>query len=319
MHETQLKFSSEISVAGWRDYLALMKPRVMSLAVFTAWVGMVVSPGEISLFLALSSLLCIALGAGAAGALNMAYDADIDGLMQRTRLRPVPQGRISRESAWAFGIIMAFMSVTGLAMASTYMAAGLLALSIAFYVFVYTIWLKRKTAQNIVIGGAAGALPPVIGWSVTGAFPGFESWLLFMIIFFWTPPHFWALSLYKKTDYKKAGVPMLPVTQGPLITRLWIVIYSFVLVPLAVLPFFTGLGGRTYLIASVGGGAVFLLLAARLFRSRAGEQVSKNDTGALYAVRAGDKAARDLFAFSIAYLFILFAVLLAEHAWTGGL
>ena len=302
-----------VSTASPRDFFDLMKPRVMTLVVFTAFAGLVAAPVEIDWFLAAMSILCLAVGAGAAGALNMAYDADIDATMKRTRKRPVPRGAVSANDAYGFGVVASIFSVLLMALASNYLAAGLLAFSIFFYAVIYTMILKRRTPQNIVIGGAAGAFPPMIGWVAATGEISFDAVILFMIIFLWTPPHSWALALYKSGDYAAAGIPMMPVAKGPKSTRLQILLYSIVLVVFAGAPVLTGLGGVVYGLTSIGGGALFLLLALRVFNSRAGEAGSAED-GALYAVRAGDKAARDLFAFSIGYLAVLFAALIIEHA-----
>ncbi|WP_417488061.1 heme o synthase [Maricaulis sp.] len=303
-----------VSTASPRDYFDLMKPRVMTLVVFTAFAGLIAAPVDANAFLAVMSILCLAVGAGAAGALNMAYDADIDATMQRTRKRPIPRGVVSVSNAYGFGVVAAVLSVLLMALASNYLAAGLLAFSIFFYAVIYTMILKRSTPQNIVIGGAAGAFPPMIGWvAVTGEI-SLDAVILFMIIFLWTPPHSWALALYKSGDYAAANVPMMPVAKGAKSTRLQILLYSVVLVVFAGAPVLTGLGGAVYGVTSLGGGALFLLLAWRIFRSRAGEAGSAEE-GALYAVRAGDKAARDLFAYSIGYLTVLFAALIVEHAF----
>jgi protoheme IX farnesyltransferase len=280
------------------DYLALLKPRVMSLVVFTALVGLVCAPTPMHPLLAFTALLSIAVGAGAAGALNMWYDADIDARMARTAARPIPRGRIKASEALAFGTVLAAASVLTLGALVNWVAAALLALTIAFYLFVYTIWLKRRTAQNIVIGGAAGAFPPMVGWAAATGTVSLESIVLFLIIFVWTPPHFWALALYRCRDYERAGVPMLPAVAGLAETRRQILIYSLLLVPLAAVPYFIGLGGIVYLAASVLQGGIFLWLATRVFVARDGAQ--------------SDKAAKRLFAFSILYLFSLFAVLLVE-------
>ena len=299
--------------AAPRDYFSLLKPRVMSLVVFTAATGLVCADTPIHPFIAVIAVLCIAVGAGASGALNMAYDSDIDALMRRTRARPIPAGIIGRAEAAGFGVVLALFSVMLMALAVNLVAASLLAFTIVFYALVYTVWLKRSTPQNIVIGGAAGALPPVVGWAAaTGSAP-LDAWLLFAIIFMWTPPHFWALSLYTSGDYAKAGVPMMPVVRGARSTRRQIFVYSLLLAPLGVAPLFTGLGHGLYGAVSVGGGALFLLLAVRLLLSRAGEDAQPGVDG-LYAVRPGAKAARDLFAFSILYLLGLFAALLVEHS-----
>jgi protoheme IX farnesyltransferase len=303
---------ADIAPAGWRDYVALAKPRVMSLVVFTALTGLVAADTPMDPILAAMAVLCITVGAGAAGALNMAFDSDIDAQMRRTRNRPVAAGRISRADAAAFGAVLGAFSIMLMGLAVNNLAAGLLLFTILFYALVYTMWLKRSTPQNIVIGGAAGALPPVIGWAAATGHTPLNAWLLFAIIFLWTPPHFWALALNSGGDYEKAGVPMMPVVKGAKSTRLQILIYSLILAPLAVVPAFTGLGGPGYLATSILGGAMFVLLAFRLWRSRAGEAAEPGPDG-LYSVKPGAKQARDLFAYSILYLFGLFAVLLIEH------
>jgi protoheme IX farnesyltransferase len=243
----------------------------------------------------------------------MWYDADIDAIMRRTRARPLPAGKVQGGDVVALGVVLSLFSVMLMGMALNWLAAGLLAFTILFYAVVYTMWLKRSTPLNIVIGGAAGAFPPVIGWAAASNSAPLNAWLLFMIIFLWTPPHSWALALYTTGDYAKAGVPMMPVAKGARRTRLEILIYSLVFVPFAIAPAFTGLGGPAYLATSGLGGAVFLLLAARLFRSRAGDEPGKGPDG-LYGVRPDALPARNLFAFSILYLFLLFLALLAEHA-----
>ena len=300
--------------ASWRDYLQLLKPRVMSLVVLTAVTGLVCSGAPMNPILAAVAILCITLGAGGSAALNMGYDGDIDALMRRTRARAVPAGRIQRADAMGLGVVLSLFSVGIMALATNVLAAALLAFTIAFYAIVYTRWLKRRTVQNIVIGGLAGALPPLVGWAAaTGTAPA-NAWLLVAIIFVWTPPHFWALSLYTSEDYAKAGVPMMPVVKGAAATRAQILAYSLVLIPLCLAPAFTGLGGPIYLAVAALGGAIFLLLAARLFLSRAGETSGERASdGALYDVKAASKVARNLFAFSILYLFLLFTTLLAEH------
>lgn len=299
--------------ARWQDFIQLLKPRVMSLVVFTALTGLICADRPVHPFLAVVAILCIAVGAGASGALNMWYDADIDAKMRRTRGRPVPAGRVQSADALALGIVLSLFSVMLMGMALNWLAAGLLAFTIVFYAVIYTMWLKRWTAQNIVIGGLAGALPPVIGWAAASGAAPLNAWLLCAIIFFWTPPHFWALSLYTSEDYAKAGVPMMPVVAGAASTRRQIMLYSLLVVPLCVAPAFTGLGGPIYLGVSVAGGLVFLLLAYRLFRSHAGEAQDPRNTDGLYDVRAGAKDARNLFAFSILYLALIFATLLGEH------
>ncbi|MCB2114346.1 MAG: heme o synthase [Parvularculaceae bacterium] len=290
------------SFAGPRDYFALLKPRVMSLVIFTALVGMIaavangasVHPG-----LAAASLLAIAVGAGASGALNMWWDADIDAVMSRTIARPIPQGLVPRSEAAGFGALLSALSIALLALASNYVAAGLLAFTIFFYVVIYSMWLKRSTPQNIVIGGAAGALPPVVAWAAASGTAPLDAWILFLIIFLWTPPHFWALALYREGDYARAGVPMMPNVAGELSTKKQIFGYSIILVVAGIAPYATGLGGTAYLAISSAFGAGFLLLAWRVFKS---QPKSK-------------EAPKQLFAFSILYLFALFAALLAEDLY----
>jgi heme o synthase len=282
------------------DFVTLMKPRVMSLVVFTALTGMVLAPGGLHPILGVIALICIAVGAGASGALNMWYDADIDRLMQRTASRPIPRGQVTADEALTFGVVLAVGSVATLGLLVNWVAGALLALTIAFYIFIYTMWLKRRTPQNIVIGGAAGAFPPMIGWAAATGSVSLESVVLFLIIFMWTPPHFWALALHRARDYERAGVPMLPVVAGSEETRRQIVIYSALLVPLAIVPAFMGLGGSLYALTSIMLGAVFLALALSVYRVREG--------------REGDRAAKQLFSFSILYLFGLFAALLVERS-----
>jgi protoheme IX farnesyltransferase len=305
--------TSTAAPARWQDYVQLLKPRVMSLVVFTALTGLICARAPVNPILGAVAILCIAVGAGASGALNMWYDADIDAKMRRTRGRPVPAGRVQGADALALGIVLSLFSVMLMGMALNWFAAGLLAFTIVFYAVVYTMWLKRSTAQNIVIGGLAGALPPVIGWAAASGTAPLNAWLLCAIIFVWTPPHFWALSLYTSEDYAKAGVPMMPVVAGAASTRRQILIYSVLLVPLCLAPAFTGLGGVAYLAAAGAGGLIFLLLAWRLSRSQAGEVTGQRTSDGLYDVRAGAKDARNLFAFSILYLSLIFATLLAEH------
>jgi protoheme IX farnesyltransferase len=294
---------AEPSIAGVGDYLALMKPRVMSLVVFTALTGLAVAPAPIHPVIGFTALLCIAVGAGAAGALNMWYDADIDARMMRTARRPVPMGRVQPGEALAFGLTLAGFSVVTLGLMVSWTAAALLAFTIFFYAVIYTAWLKRATPQNIVIGGAAGAFPPMIGWAATTGSLSLEPVLLFLIIFFWTPPHFWALALYRTDDYARAGVPMLPVVAGDDTTRLQILLYTLMLVPLGLAPWIFGFAGILYGATAAVAGAVMLLLAWQVYHER----------------RPADRASRNLFAFSILYLFLLFAVLLVERGWGGGL
>ncbi|MDP3748405.1 MAG: heme o synthase [Phenylobacterium sp.] len=301
------------SPARWQDYVQLLKPRVMSLVIFTAITGLVCAQGPVNPVLGAIAILCIAVGAGASASFNMWYDADIDAKMRRTRARPVPSGKVQGADALALGVVLSLFSVMLLGMTTNWLAAALLAFTIFFYAVVYTMWLKRSTPQNIVIGGLAGALPPVIGWAAaTGAAP-LNAWLLCAIIFMWTPPHFWALSLYTSEDYEKAGVPMMPVTAGAASTRKQILIYSLLFTPICIVPAFTGLGGLTYLAVAAAGGLVFLVLAWRVFKSRAGERIGERNDDGLYDVKASSKDARNLFAFSILYLTLLFATLLAEH------
>lgn len=302
---------SQASLATWRDYVELMKPRVMTLVVFTGLAGLVAAPVDMNLFAAVIAVFALAVGAGAAGAFNMAYDADIDAMMKRTRRRPVPTGRVPAAEAYGFSIVMALGSVLLMALVTNYVAAGLLAFSIVFYTVIYTMWLKRSTPQNIVIGGAAGAFPPMIGWAAATGDVSLNSVLLFLIIFLWTPPHSWALALYKCGDYLAAGVPMMPVAKGAKHTRLQIVNYTVLYLLVTACPLITGLGGMVY-AATVGlGGLIFAILTVRVFLSRAGDAKASEDD--LYAVRAGDKSARDLFAYSIAHLSLLFAAILAEQ------
>ena len=292
-------------LSGWAgtaaagDYLALLKPRVMSLVVFTALTGMVVAPGTIHPVLGFVAVLCIALGAGAAGALNMWYDADIDALMDRTARRPLPAGRIPKDEALVLGVGLSAASVFALGIAVSWLAAGLLAFTIVFYAVIYTIWLKRRTPQNIVIGGAAGALPPVVGWAAVSGEIGLGAVVLFLLIFLWTPPHFWALALLKKDEYARSGVPMLPVVAGDRRTRLEIVVYSVLVAGTGVVPWAIGLAGPLYGVVSAALGAAFLALAVTVWR------------------RPEPVWPTRLYGFSILYLFLLFAFLLVEGgmAW----
>jgi protoheme IX farnesyltransferase len=300
----QLQFTSSFNfAAGLSDFFALMKPRVMTLAVFTALVGLKIAPGHLDPLLGTIAIVAIAGGAGAAGALNMWYDADIDAKMTRTAKRAIPRGRVSRSEALAFGLVLACGSVALLALALNVIAAALLAFAIFFYAAVYTIWLKRHTPLNIVIGGAAGALPPVIGWAAATGEINIEPLILFLIILLWTPPHFWALSLNRTDEYARAGVPMLPVVAGRAATTRQILIYSAFLVPVSVLPWLLGFAGPVYGATALACGTVFVLLAWQLARSS----------------EADRKAAHRLFAFSIAYLFLLFAALLTGSISNRGL
>jgi protoheme IX farnesyltransferase len=288
----------QVSVATAGDYVALLKPRVMSLVVFTALVGLIAAPGAIHPVLAFTALLCIAVGAGASGALNMWYDADIDRLMSRTADRPIPRRRITPGEAFGFGITLAGFSVVVLGLMVSWLAAALLAFTIFFYVVIYTMWLKRWTPQNIVIGGAAGALPPVIGWAAVTGSVSLEPILMFLITFVWTPPHFWALALTRCDDYARAGVPMLPVVAGAAATRRQILIYSLLLVPVGMAPWLFGYASLVYGATALIAGAGMVACAWR---------VSTVTEGARAA-----SVARQMFAYSILYLFGLFAVLLVE-------
>ena len=292
-----------ISEASVGDYIALMKPRVMSLVVFTALVGLMVTPGHLHPVLGFAALLCITIGAGAAGALNMWYDADVDAVMRRTSRRPIPAGRVLPREALAFGVTLAIGSIAVLGLVANWLAASLLAFTIFFYVVVYTVWLKRRTPQNIVIGGAAGALPPMIGWAAVTGSVSLEPFLLFLIIFLWTPPHFWALSLLRADDYARARVPMLPVVAGLDETRRQIMLYTLVLAPVGLTPWLFGNAGALYGVTAIIAGAVMIAFAWRVYGVREGEGAAR--------------AARGLFSYSILYLFVLFAMLLIERGWPG--
>ena len=298
-----IDLSPRISEAGVADYLALLKPRVMSLVVFTALVGLVIAPGHLHPVLAVTSLLCIAVGGGAAGALNMWYEGDLDALMSRTANRPIPRGRILPGEALAFGLTLAFFSVMTLGILVNWLAGGLLAFTIFFYVVIYTMWLKRWTAQNIVIGGAAGALPPVVAWAAATGSLAPEPILLFLIIFLWTPPHFWALALFRTDDYARAKIPMLPNVAGPDATRLQILLYTILLVAVAIAPWPLGYFSAVYGVTSVILGAGMMWYAIRVYRNRTGSDALR--------------ATRGLFKFSILFLFMLFAVLLCETVLTA--
>jgi protoheme IX farnesyltransferase len=289
--------------ADWRDFLALTKPRVMTLVVFTGLCGLLLAPARLPPVLAFAAILCIALGAGAAAALNMWYEADIDAKMKRTAGRPLPAGRMDRASALHFGVGLSFFSVLLMGVATNWVAAAILAISILFYVFIYTIWLKRRTPQNIVIGGAAGAFPPVIGWAAATGDVTLLPILLFTLIFLWTPPHFWALSLFVRTDYANAGVPMLPVVAGAKATRLQILLYTLPMAAAAVAPWALHLAGALYGVAAAALSAVFLLLALRVFANQA---TDASDMG----------PEKKLFAFSVLYLFAIFGALVADK-WAG--
>ena len=287
-----------------KDWIALLKPRVCSLVVFTGAIGLVIAPGPINPFIAAVAIFCIALGAGAAGAINMWYDADIDALMRRTAKRPVPAGRVEPGAVLGYGIVLAVFSVVLLAMATNLVAAGALAFSIFYYAVLYTMWLKRRTPQNIVIGGGAGAFPPIIGWAAVTGHVGLLPVLLFAIVFFWTPPHFWSLSLYAAKDYEKAGIPMLPVVKGAKHTRLNVLVYSLLLLPLSISPWLLGLTGRIYGVTALITSAIFAALCFGVFADR------QDETGVSLT---GDKPARRAFKFSLLYLVILFTAVAVDR------
>jgi len=301
---SETSFASSLPQGGRgtaRDYLELLKPRVMSLVLFTALVGLAVAPGHINPVIAFAALLCIAVGAGAAGALNMWYDADIDAKMSRTLSRPIPSGRITPGEALGFGSTLAAGSVLTMGVLVNWQSAALLAFTIFFYIFIYTMGLKRRTQQNIVIGGAAGAFPPMIGWAAVTGTVSIESIVLFLIIFMWTPPHFWALALYRSGDYEKAGVPMMPVVSGERETRRQIVLYSLLLVPVTLLPGFLDFAGALYTGSAALLGLVFLVLAFRLGLTPEGP--------------SQERVAKHLFAYSILYLFLIFTMLWVEQGF----
>ncbi len=287
-----------------RDWFALLKPRVLNLVVFTGLVGLLVAPGHLHPVLGVVAVLCITVAAGACGAINMWYDRDIDAVMRRTRNRPIPSGRIAPGAALGFGIVLAVGSVLVMWLATNTAAATVLALSILFYVFVYTMWLKRRTPQNIVIGGAAGAFPPVIGWAAVTGSVDLAPLILFAIVFFWTPPHFWALALWAHDDYERAGVPMLPVVSGARETRRQILLYTLLLVPVSIAPWALGFAGLIYGVAALALGAVFLWKAVRVVRDR-------QDARGISLTR--DRPAKSAFKFSIYYLFALFGALAVDR------
>lgn len=304
---TTVAATSLAAASSAQDWIALLKPRVLSLVVFTGLIGLLTAPGHLHPVLAVAAILCIAVAAGAAGAINMWYDRDIDALMRRTARRPIPAGRIPANEALSFGVTLAVGSVIVMGLATNALAAAALAASIAFYVFVYTVWLKRRTPHNIVIGGAAGAFPPLIGWlAVTGQF-ALLPLLMFAIIFVWTPPHFWSLALWAHSDYKRAGVPMLPVVAGARVTRQQIVIYTLLLVPLTLLPWALRETGAIYGLSAAALGLGFIVAAWRVLRDRQDEHgVSLTN----------DAPARAAFKYSTLYLFVLFTSL-AVDSWVG--
>jgi len=303
MNSAAINNRAQALTADWRDLLALTKPRVMTLVVFTGLAGLLVAPARVHPVLGFTAILCIALGAGAAAALNMWWEADIDALMKRTASRPLPAGRMDRQTALHFGVGLGTFSVVLMGVAVNWLAASILAVSILFYVFVYTIWLKRRTPQNIVIGGAAGAFPPVIGWAAATGDVTTLPLILFALIFLWTPPHFWSLSLFVRSDYAKAGVPMLPVVAGARATRIRILLYSVPMAAAALAPWALGLAGPVYGTAAALLSAGFCLLAVRVLASGA---VAPEEM----------KAEKRLFAFSILYLFAIFGALVADR-WLG--
>lgn len=324
----------DLGVAEPADFYELMKPRVMSLVVFTALCGLICAPGSMNPALAAISVFFIAVGAGASGALNMWYDRDIDAVMGRTKTRPLPAGKMQPSAVLTFGIFMSCFSVFGLALAANYYAASLLAFTIFYYVVVYTMWLKRSTPQNIVIGGAAGALPPMVGWAAAAgngpdplALSGFaqaitvESVLMFLIIFLWTPAHFWALALYKQGDYDKANIPMMPNVKGAKSTRLQILLYAIATAAACFACMLTGLGSTLFMGGALVLNLGFVAMAVKVFLSKAGERAAQtggqNTEDSLYDVRKGNLAARNLFAYSIVYLFAIFALLAISHVLKG--
>ena len=278
-----------------RDYFELLKPRVMSLVVFSGLVGLIVAPGQIHPLLGFVTILCIALSAGGCGAVNMWFDRDIDVIMTRTQRRPLPQGRIEPQAAVEFGATLIVSSVILMGLAINWLSAGLLAFAALFYIYIYTMWLKRKTPQNIVIGGAAGAFPPVIAWAAVTGNIGIPAVMLFLIIFFWTPPHFWALALYRNEDYRRAGVPMLPVIAGERHTKIQMLLYTLLLFPISLAPAFTNIGGMIYLIGATILSSLFILCAVRVLFDKT------------------HKSARQMFVYSLIYLTLILNLLLVEH------
>jgi len=292
-----LSAGSALPLADWRDLVALTKPRVMSLVVFTAFAAMIAAPAPVHPVLGFTAVLCVALGAGAAAALNMWWESDLDALMARTRNRPIPAGRMSREAALHFGVGLGAFSVLLMGLATNWLAAAILAASILFYVLVYTIWLKRRTPQNIVIGGAAGAFPPLIGWAAATGDIATLPILLFLIVFLWTPPHFWSLALFVRGDYAAAGVPMLPVVAGERTTRIHIMAYAVATVAASLAPVALGLAGPVYAVAAIALGVPFLVFPARVLGGQSNETMARE---------------KRLFAYSILYLFGLFGALIAD-------
>ncbi|MCH2248275.1 MAG: heme o synthase [Cognatishimia sp.] len=303
MSDASIHTPAQTKEASFGDFFALLKPRVMSLVVFTAMVGLLAAPGSVHPFVAFVAILCIAIGGGASGALNMWYDADIDAIMTRTQSRPIPSGKVTGGEAYAIGMTLSVFSVVMLGLATNWFAAGFLAFTIFFYVVIYTMWLKRWTPQNIVIGGAAGAFPPMVGWATVTGGVSVESTLMFLLIFMWTPPHFWALCLFMKTDYRDAGVPMLNVTHGRPATRNHILVYTILLAAIAIGMAFTSVGGMIYLVTALVLNAMFLLGAVRIWR---------RDDAACEADE--HKVEKRFFGLSLLYLFLHFGAILAEVA-----
>ncbi len=295
---TSANYQKSKNILVIKNFYNLMKPRVMSLVVFTALVGLIISNKQVDFLTSSIALFFVALGAGAAGALNMWYDSEIDAVMSRTCLRPIPLGKISNSQALYFGISLSFISIVGLYLVSNILSASILATTIGFYIFIYTIWLKRRSVQNIVIGGAAGAFPPVIGWAIANNSLSIEPIILFLIIFFWTPSHFWSLSLYKSEDYKKAKIPMLPVVSGVDFTKKNIFAYALILFPITILPFYFNFAGLFYLVPTIILGAFYIFLTFKLLKAN-----NKKDMV---------KISKKIFAFSILYLFLIFTLLLIE-------
>jgi protoheme IX farnesyltransferase len=302
----QAPLAASADLSEVRDWITLLKPRVMTLVVFTGIVGLLVAPAPIHPALGVAAILCIAVAAGAAGAINMWYDRDIDALMRRTARRPIPSGRIEPGSALGFGLTLSVASVAVMGLATNWVAAGWLAFSIFFYVAIYTMWLKRRTPQNIVIGGAAGAFPPVIGWAAATGDVTLVPLILFAIVFMWTPPHFWALSLWAHGDYARAKVPMLPVTHGAKETRRQVVIYTVALIPVTLAPWFVGFNTIAYAVAAAILGGVFLFHAIRVLRE------AQDEAGRSLV---NDAAARATFRYSLYYLFVLFGALAIDRIW----
>ncbi len=288
----------ENSIVNLKSFILLMKPRVMSLVIFTCAVGLLTAPESVTFYNSVVSIFFVAIGAGAAGALNMWYEADLDKLMTRTCLRPIPTGKLKKNQALIFGVILSVVSVLGLYYFSNFLSAAILLITIMFYLFIYTIWLKRKTPQNIVIGGASGALPPVIGWTIATNNLTMEPIIFFLIIFFWTPSHFWALSLFKADDYKKANIPMLPLTNGIENTKKNILIYSILMLPVVIAPYFIGFVGKIYLFSSLILTVYYIYLCYDLYNFKKNKfEITK---------------AKKVFSYSILYLFLLFVLFLVD-------